>query len=359
MKRFVFSLVFSLLLAPLANAQGQSWSVKLGYAPDQRVVVLSAREMGLSWEMNDAGTKLLEAGLVSSVDVVVPAPWSEDFAKWCRANPNHDVGISIAVTNPYEAIHWRLLSSEQGPTTLVDADGYPWHTVVQMAVATDPEDFKRELDAQIIRARAMGLSLTHMTGFHGTAFCRPDLAAVLLSASQKYWLPVPVVELTPELIARFQRQGFPVDEQMVRAISDYPLPKLDDIQVVPVGNTYEETRDYLCQMLTMLRPGLTEIISHPAVESEGLKRLTPAWQQRVWANQALADEKVRRTLSEQRIVVTDWRKIMQRFEAAGELVDEDPAKSLESADGEQEGEQEGTASFEGVLQQLSEESQGP
>lgn len=313
------SLVIIMMLAGARPGGAEPWSVRLGYPPEQRVVILDVREMGVSWEMNQAGEQLMEAGHASSVDIVVTGPWFDDFAAWCRQHPQHDVGLSIALTNPYEALSWRLLSSEQTPTTLVDADGYPWKNVMQLAVSADPEDVKRELDAQIARARAKGVTISHLSGYHGTFFCRADLAAVLLAASQKYWLPVPVVDLTPELIERFQRQGYPVDEQLVSLIASYPLPKLDDLRIAPHGETYEATRTQMCELLKTLQPGLTEIICQPAVESAGLKRLTPEWQGRVWMMQVLSDPEFLKTMRDEQIVVTSWREIMYRFERAGSL----------------------------------------
>jgi hypothetical protein len=300
-----------------ASAPAQPWSQRLGYPAGQRVIILDIREMGVSWEMNQAGMELLENGHATSADLVVTAPWFDDFAAWARHHPEHDLGLSIALTNPYEALSWRLLSSEQAPTTLVDADGYPWKNVMQLAVSADPEDMKREVDAQIARARAKGVPISHLSGYHGTCFCRADLASVLLAASQKYWLPVPVVDLTPELIDRFQRQGYPVDATMVDLITNYPLPKLDDLQLAPYGETYEQTLEKMCALVKSLKPGLTEIVCQPSVESDGLKRLTPEWQNRVWMRQVLSDPVFLQTLKDEQIALTNWREIMRRFEGAG------------------------------------------
>jgi hypothetical protein len=206
------------------------------------------------------------------------------------------------------------MTSETGPTTLVDADGFPWQTVMQLAVNADMDDVRRELEAQLLAARAAGCKPSHLSGYYGTVFCRPDLSAILLAAAQKHWIPAPVVELTPELIDRFRQEGYPVDETMVRLITNYPLPKLDDLQLFPVAASYESTRDGLCELLMSIRPGLTQIVCHPAVESEGLKRLTPQWQHRVWTLQALGDPKVQETAANEQIVFTTWREVMRRFE---------------------------------------------
>jgi hypothetical protein len=323
MMRACLSFLLSLVVLVSSVARAEPWSVKLGFPPDRRVVILDARELGITWEMNLAAERLLEARHVTSASAVVTGPWFHDVAAWCRAHPQYDVGLSIALTNPYPALRWRLMTSEQGPTTLVNADGFPWQNVTQLAVNADMEDVRRELDAQLLMARAAGFNPSHLSGYYGTCFCRTDLSAVFLAAAQKYWIPAPVVELTPELIDRFRRQGYPVDDEMIRLITLYPLPKLDDLQLFPVGETYEDTRDRFCELLTAIPPGLSQIVCRPAVESEGMKRLTPEWQHRAWTAQALGDEKVLETIATQKIIFTTWREVMQRFEQGSPVVQQE------------------------------------
>ncbi len=310
-----FSITIIILCSTYSHVRGEPWSEKLGFPPGRRVVILDAREMGVAWEINEATKELLTSGHVSSAGIVVTGPRFNDVAKWSRDNSGYDLGVSVALTNPYETLSWRLLTSEQGPTTLVDADGFPWKTVVQLAVSANAEDVKAELDAQIDRARKAGIKPTHICGYYGTALSRPDLAAVILGAARKYWLPAPVIELTPELVERFRQQGFPINEEMAELISDYPLPKLDDLRMSPPGESYEDKRDRFCELINTLLPGLTQVILRPAVESKGLKLLTADWQQRVWDADLLRDEKVMTAMKEQSVLVTDWREVMRRFES--------------------------------------------
>ncbi len=277
--------------------------------------------------MNDAGKALLEQGRVQSASVVVTGPWFEDFADWCRQHPGLDVGLNFALTNPFDRLDWRLLSPQDRSSTLTDGDGFPWKNVFQLASSATAADVEAELHAQIARARQAGIPLTHLSGYYGTVFCRTDLAAVLLRTSQKFWIPTPIVELTPEHLARFRREGFPLQDDLIELVRNYPLPKVDNIRFLPPAtDSYEQRRDELCRILRELQPGLTELVFHPAVASPGLERLTDDWQQRVWSHQLLTDEEVQKTMTEQLIQTTNWREIMRRFEGAPEeqTVDEMP-----------------------------------
>lgn len=303
-----------------SSARGETWAEKLGYPAGARVVILSAHEMGVSWEMNDAGKELLSRRAVQSASVVVTGPWLEDFAAWCHAHPDYDIGLNFALTNPHDQPQWRLLSRQDPSCSLADAEGLPWKTVYQLACSATAEDVARELHAQIARARAVGLPLTHISGYYGTVFCRTDLAAVLLQTSQKFWIPTPVVELTPAHLERFRSQGFPLQDDLVALVHNYPLPKVDDIRFPSRAETYEQKRDELCRLLSSLEPGLTAFVFHPAVASPGLERMTDDWQQRVWERDVLLDDEVQKTLKAQRIQTTNWREIMRRFE--GQPADE-------------------------------------
>ena len=305
-------LASSVWFSPSASAQ--NWAERLGYPAGSRVVILAAREMGVSWEQNASAKELLEKGLVSGASVAVPAPWFDEFAAWSRQHPNHDVGLSVVLTNPFTAIQWSLLTGESGSRSLIDADGRPWKTIMQLAVNASAEEVQHELESQLYRARAAGLKVTHLNSFHGAMFSRPDLIAVLLEASRRHWIPAPVVELSPEKLEEFRQKGFPVDEKIVELVRHYPLPKLDHIDYFPSGETYAEKRERFLALIENLEPGLTEVICVPAVESEGLKLLTDNWQQHVWDQQLLMDQDVIARLQQPGVVVTTWSEVMDRFE---------------------------------------------
>ena len=101
---------------------------------------------------------------------------------------------------------------------------------------------------------------------------------------------------------------------MIELIRDYPLPKVDDLQFVPQADTYEQKRDQFVQMVQGLRPGITQIVARPAVESEAIKSIAEDWQQRVWDAQLLADPMVQEFFVQEGILFTNWKEIMRRFE---------------------------------------------
>lgn len=304
------------------DAGAETWAEKLGYPPGKRLVIMYCAQMGLCHEANQAGQAYLAAGLAQSAGAMVPCPWFADFAQWQRQHPDLDIGLSLTMNSEWKHYRWGPVAPRNEVSRLVDADGFLTGSVLQFTFNATPEQAEREIRAQLRRAERAGIRPGHLAPHLGALFSRPDLMAVYLDAARKLWIPALVVELTPDLIQRFRDQGVPLEDETVRLIADYPLPKVDDLHFTPTAETYEEKRDRFIQLIRGLSPGITQIVLQPAVESDALKRITPDWQQRVWDAQLLSDPEIQKVLQDEGILFTNWKEMMRRFDPAtlpGEL----------------------------------------
>jgi hypothetical protein len=137
-----------------------------------------------------------------------------------------------------------------------------------------------------------------------------------MKVAQEYSIPAMVISLEdPEVLKRFQEKGYPVDENTQKLISHYILPQLDDFHSVPAGKTYQEKLQNFYQLVRSLKPGLTEIIFHPSVETENLKSITNSWQQRVWEAEMFSDPVMIQFFKDEDVVFTNWIEIMERHSA--------------------------------------------
>jgi predicted glycoside hydrolase/deacetylase ChbG (UPF0249 family) len=305
------------------NASAETWAERLGYPADSKVIVLHANELGLCYETNAAGTKLLEEGLVRSAGAMVPTPWFIDLSKWCQAHPDADVGLELTLNSELVNYRWKPVTSSGLVPSLVGADDFLWRLPVQTMVNATAVDVERELRAQISRARLSGFNPSHLTTHLGTLVARPDFMEVYLRIARQEWIPAMIVEVTPEQVERFRAQGFPLPDDVIALLEDYPLPKVDDLRFVAPADSYEAKKTEFLKLLSGLAPGITQIAFSPAIASDALARIVPNADERIWNARLMEDEEVRSALQADGVVLTDWREIMRRFEGRPELSEQD------------------------------------
>jgi len=310
------------------STYADTWAERLGFPAEKTVVILHAHEMGICYATNAAAEKLHESNPNQSSSVTVPGPWFLDFAAWKIKHPNADVGIALTLNSELTNHRWQPVSPHTRVTSLVDSEGYFWPSTTQTMVNANADEVEQELHSQIQRALRAGLKPTHLTSHLGTLFMRLDFTEVYLRLARQYWIPAVVIELTPEHIERFQLMGYPVPEELIELLENYPLPKVDDLQFVQPAESYEELRESFVKLIQGLPPGLIQVSFHPAIESEALKHVTPDWQQRVWVMQLMQDPEIRSLLTGDKVILTNWREVMSRF------TDQSPAQTSPTADEE-------------------------
>lgn len=299
-----------------ADAQTETWATRLGYPADAKVIVLHAHRMGLCHESNAAIGSLFDAGVVSSASAMPPCPWFADAAAWRDEHPDLDVGLELTINSPLPRYRWRPLGSDNYVASLLDRDGMFWRNSTQIMVSANAEQVEHELRMQILHADRHGLRPTHFTTYMGALFSRPDLAEVYLRLSREQWIPAVVIDLTPELVERFRRDGFPVPDDMMQTLEDYPFPKVSDLRIVPPAESLEEKAEATAELLATLPAGLTQVAFAPATDSPALRAMDPDWQQRVWDAEVWQDKTVQAELSKPEVIVTNWKEIMRRFDGS-------------------------------------------
>ena len=293
-------------------ADSNNWAEKLGFPKGSRVVILHADDIGMCYEANQAAKYYLENELIQSAAAMVPCPWFNDIAAWAVKNPDEDVGLHLTLTSEWQTYRWGGISDPHDITGLLDSDGYLWRDVRNVAANASPEEIEREIRAQIERSIQMGLRPGHIDTHMGTLFSRVDYAEVFFKVAMEYDIPANVIEFTPARVEKFKKQGYPITEKMIAHANKYKLPKLDDFFSVPNGKTYAEKKSNFFKLIQSLEPGISEIIFHPSVETEGLKKITNSWQQRVWEAKMFSDPAVIEFMQAEGIIFTNWKEMMER-----------------------------------------------
>jgi chitin disaccharide deacetylase len=305
-----------LLLAPqpsLERPRNPTWATKLGFPADKRVIIFHADDIGMCHEANASAQRSLLAGDYRSAAAMVPCPWFNDMAEWCVANPKYDVGLHLALTSEWKTYRWPSVAPRLKVQGLFDKQGYLHRNVPSVVMNAKDEEVEAEIYAQFHRAVELGMKPSHIDTHMGTLYAKLGYTKAYFKLAVEKQVPAMVIEMTPHTIDKFRKQGYPFNDELIQLIKDYPLPKLDDFHTVPNGKTYDEKRTNFYTLVKSLPPGLHEMIYHPSIPTEGLKKITGSWQQRNWEDQLFGDAEVKQFLKDQQIIVTDWKEVMDRF----------------------------------------------
>ena len=293
--------------------EGENWAEKLGYPVNSKVVILHADDIGMCSEANEAVIPYLLNDQIQSAAAMVPCPWFNDIADWYKKHPEEDIGLHLTLTSEWKNYRWGPVSNPSNVPELIDPEGYMWRGVIDVASRAPVTTVEKEVRAQIERAYERGIKPGHIDTHMGTLYSKVEYAEVFFKVAMEYGIPANVIEFTPDRVQKFRKQGYPITARLIQSGRKYTLPKLDDFTSVPNGKSYQEKKELFFDLVQNLEPGITEIIFHPSIETEGLKKITNSWQQRVWEAKMFSDPEVIQFLMNEGIIFTNWKEMMVRF----------------------------------------------
>lgn len=307
--------VFLLFFTACGNSHLENNAEKLGFPKGSRVLLLHCDDAGMCGEANTAVVNYFESGDIRSAAVMVPCAYAGELIEWARTQDSPDIGIHATLTSEWETWRWGPVADTAEVPGLTDPDGMMWRNVPDVLMHASAAEVETELRAQIDKVLSMGFRPTHIDTHMGTLYGSVDYLKVFLSLAREYKLPANALETAdPEIIENFRKQGYPISQEVIDLLNQYDLPKLDNFSAVPDGSSYENKRDNFFALVSSLKPGLTEIIFHPSVETDNLKTITGSWQQRVWEAQLFSDPVVKKYFEENGIIITTWTEVMKRYE---------------------------------------------
>jgi len=235
---------------------------QLGFAADDRVVIINCDDLGSSNAANTGIYDSLRHGLATSASLMVPCPWAREAAARYRGD---DVGVHLTLNSEYDNYRW-------GPIThapsLLDGDGGFPRTVEDVWDHADLDEVRRELSAQIERAILWGFDITHLDSHMGTVQLRPEFFDIYLDLAVEFALPLRLSGASTERVVGFPFRQLARDEGVV--FPDH------FILVTGVGS-----RRAIERAIGNLRPGVTEMYVHPAIDTPEVRSFAPDWASRV------------------------------------------------------------------------------
>lgn len=283
---------------------------KLGCDDDDRVVILHADDIGMCHAGLAAYEQIVEFGVVSSAAVMVPCPWFPATAVLYRTlqatHPNLDMGVHVTLTSEWEGYRWGPISTRDETSGLLDAEGYFPRQTAPVQAHGRAAAVLAEMEAQLQRALAAGIDVTHLDSHMGTVF-HPSFMPLYIELAQKYRIPALAFRWQAEGLHDTTAVAFANWSQNLEA-SGFPL--LDSIFMMPL-DSHENRLEVARQWLTNLPPGLHYFLIHPAQDTPELRALAPDWQARVADYHLFINEAWRQAVAESGVRVIGWRDIRE------------------------------------------------
>jgi predicted glycoside hydrolase/deacetylase ChbG (UPF0249 family) len=280
----------------------KSLAERLGYAPDAKLVIVHADDLGMTHSVNAASIKGLESGLVTSASIMVPCPWFPEMADYAKAHPDADLGLHLTLTSERVFYRWGPVAPRDKVPSLVDSNGY-FHLSWTETTHIDAKEVELELRAQIERALAMGVRPTHLDSHQYRLFENgKDIFQSVLRMAHEYKLPVFMV-----------RDWFADRPYLESSLSPDDLV-VDHTVTIEPGVAPEKWADFYTTALKNLQPGVTVFIIHMAFDDEEMRAATrerdtwgAAWRQRDF--NFFTSAEFRTLVRERNIKLVTWREL--------------------------------------------------
>ena len=286
----------------------QSLAVRLGYGPQERLLIVHADDLGIAHDVNAAFARGFATGLINSGSVMVPAKSLDEIAAFARSHPEADIGLHLTLTSDSAKEPWAPAASPSQVPSLVDGDG---HLLPQWTRETriQPSEVEIELRAQIEKAYGWGIRPTHLDShrfrLHKSG---PAVFASYLSVAREYRLPV----LVP-------RHWFAPLPYLQPALAGEDVV-LDRMVIINGEVSPEQWSTFYTRALESLQPGIAEFLIHPGFDTEELQQLFEyqlpwgaAWRQRDF--DFFTSDAFRALLTQFDIKLITWREIAERLDS--------------------------------------------
>jgi predicted glycoside hydrolase/deacetylase ChbG (UPF0249 family) len=295
----------------------QTYAERLGWGPKDRVVLFHCDDVGMSHASNLGAIESLEKGVVTSVSIMMPCPWVPEFVNYLKEHPQVDAGLHLTLNSEWSLYRWGPLAGKSAVPGLCDRDGYLWHPVQETASHATPDEVEREIRAQIEKAEAMGIHPTHIDTHMGALVARPDFLDRYVKVGIEKHICVLAIGGHRNFASVENAEAMQQVQERVAKVWEAGLPVLDDLHTASYGWKDGPKSARFIEMLKSLKPGITMVIVHCSRPTEEFPLITGSSSLRFEDLKAMIDPEVRKTIQEEKIILTTWRELKKRRDKAG------------------------------------------
>lgn len=279
-----------------------------------RLVIINADDWGVTRSTNLAIFELLRQQSITSASMIMPALKARNAARLYRLNRNAAIGVHLTLTSTEQHLYKPVY---QGAPlgSLVTPDGYFHHDSSKIELTASPDEVKVELEAQIQAALSYGIEITHLDSHAGSVLGihhGRDFLEIVFDLCEKYRLPftLPLRTVEQPIFNNSQKDLFQLRIQSAKRRGIYLI---DDLAGLPYhlapNETYAGAKEELMHILRGLKPGITQITTHPAIATPELRAFTPQVKKREIEYRLYQDPDIKALFKHEEIQLISWRTI--------------------------------------------------
>ncbi|HEX5041524.1 MAG TPA: ChbG/HpnK family deacetylase [Candidatus Polarisedimenticolaceae bacterium] len=243
--------------------------------PKTRLIV-NADDFGRTREVCDGVARAFRDGLATSTTLVANGPAFEYAVNVARTLPGLAIGVHLTIDE------YAPLSPHGEIRSLLRADG-TFHPRARNLLRiiqgkADPRHVLREWTAQVDKVRSTGLRISHVDG-HGHCHVCPRLADVVSTLLERF--DIRAARLPAEPLRHFGGGVLRhVEKVLLYAASahagrSWTMARNDYFMGFSEGGRL--TPAHMHRILSRLRPGVTELMTHPSTSDEDIFGLSYGW----------------------------------------------------------------------------------
>lgn len=287
----------------MGSVRGVTWPAmtslveRLGFAPDARALIISCDDLGSCHAANVGVFSALHAGVATCTSLMVPAPWARHAVDAARAGD--DIGVHLTLNCEHD--HYRFGPITHAPSLLSGEGGFP-RNLDDLWEHADPVEVLRECRAQVERAMAWGVDVTHLAPHLSAITLRPEFFDVYLELAVEYRLPIRL----PSTISTAQA-GFPF-RQLAR----------DEGVLFPDHFDHDwrpGSRGRVLHTLASLPAGVTEVHVQPAADTPEVRALTAHAQDWIDDLTLVTADEMRDAVADSGAVLIGYRELRDAMRA--------------------------------------------
>ena len=320
-----FLLIISIISFLSGNSQINNIAEKLGYDKDAKLLIIHGDDIGVSHSVNIASFEGFKNDAITSGSIMIPSPWVKEVAEFHKDNPTYDLGLHLTLTAEWKNYKWNGVMSSNEISSLLNEENEFYDNTMDVALNADPEEVRKEIQAQIDYSKLIGLNPTHIDTHMGSLAVNNDLWKVYIEVGHKNKL-VSMVTKTRSL--NLFDEGFPMPEYIVPVNDIYMLYPGADREFLEaavgenIANTlmvndiykYDDWYNLYSDKIKSLNPGLNVFLLHLGYDNEELKGVTiehpeygARWRQLDF--EVFNSKEIKELINEENIKLVTWGEI--------------------------------------------------